>query len=257
MANKTYLQLVNNVLLNLREAQVTDLSAVYSQLIGEFVNQAKEKTQAAWRWKALSTTLSFTTVLNQTQYILTAAATPAVSSSSGNYPGAGSEILTDQFTNPQVFDATTATSGGLIRLGCASREEEYALNIYLANQSPVQPNRYSYTYEGGQAVFSLVGAPQGGRTINLRMKVNQGAFTTTAGTEIIITPSRSVVSFATFLAMEERGEELSEKSSLYLDRHNQELEREIENDLSGEQAYMQLQDPTGGGGGSLYAGYNG
>lgn len=250
---KTYLQVVNNVLLNLRETQVTDLSSTYAQLIGEFVNQAKEKVASAWRWKALSSTLQFTTVLNQTQYALTNSASPTVTSTSGNFPDQSAEILTDEEGNQQVFDATTAASGGLIRLRRTTRERELALNIYLANQSPVQPNGFSYSFEGGTPFFTLVGAPIGGRVMLLRMKVPQGAFT--LGSEIFLLPTRSITSYATFLAMEERGEELSERSALYLDRHNQELQREIERDADGEDGYLQLKNPESNGVGTLTAGF--
>ena len=254
MASKTYLQVVQNVLLNLRESPITDLSATYSQLVGEFVNQAKEKVEAAWRWKGLGTSLTFTTATNQFSYTLAGTASPVVASNTGLFPlDERAEILTDQEGNQQVFDITTAASGGLIRLRRESRERELALNTYLANQSPVQPNGFSYSYENGTPFFNLVGAPIGGRLMLLRMKIPQTQFST--GTEVFLTPWRPVVSYATFLAMEERGEELSEKSSLYLDRHNQELERSIEMDLAGEQGYMQLKSLEGGGVGTLTAGY--
>lgn len=250
----TYLQAVQKVLLNLRENTITDLSAPYSQLIGEFINQAKEKVEAVHRWKGLSTTLAFTTVQSQTQYVLSPTATPIVTSVSGNFPlDERSQILTDEEDNQQVWDATTAASGGLIRLRRVSREREVALNVFLANQSPVQPNGFSYSYENGQPVFCLVGAPTGGRLMQARMKVPQTQFS--VGNELLLTPWRPIVSYATFLAMEERGEELSEKSSLYLDRHNQELERAIEVDLAGEEQYMQLKNLEGTAVGTLVAGY--
>jgi hypothetical protein len=250
----TYLGAVQKVLLNLRESPITDLTATYSQLIGEFVNQAKEKVEAAWRWKNLATTLTFTTVLNQTVYPLTSSASPAVASSSGNYPDDNrAEILVDEENNQMVFDATTAASGGLIRLLRRTRETEYALNIYLANQSPVQPNAFSFYQENGTAFFNLVGAPIGGRAMRIRMKVPQQQFST--GSEIFLAPWRPIVSYATFLAMEERGEELSERATLYLDRHNQELERAIEVDLAGEEGYMQLKNLEGTAVGTLTAGY--
>lgn len=250
----TYLQAVQKVLLNLRENPITDLSATYSQLIGEFVNQAKEKVEAVHKWKGLSTSVGFSTVLSQTGYVLSASASPVCTSTSGNFPlDERSEILTDEESNQQVFDATTAAQGGLIRLRRISREAEIANNIFLANQSPVQPNGFSYSYENGQPVFYLVGAPTGGRIMQLRMKVPQTQFST--GNEIFLTPWRPIVSFATFLAMEERGEELSERSSLYLDRHNQELERAVEVDLAGEQGYMQLKNLEGTAVGNLVAGY--
>lgn len=254
MSSKTYLQLVNKVLVNLRETQVTDLSSTYAQLVGEFVNQAKEKVEDAWRWKALSNTLSFTTVLNQTGYQLTSTATtPAVTSNTGLYPNSRAEVLYDQENNWQVFDATTASSGGLIRLLRRSREQELALNIYLANQSPVQPNGFSYSWENGTPFFYLIGAPFGGRAMQMRMKCPQEDFT--IGTETLLVPWRPVSSFATFLAMEERGEELSERSTLYLDRHNSELQRAIDIDEMGEEGYSELKTLSGGGVGTLTAGY--
>lgn len=250
----TYLQAVQKVLLNLRESTITDLSAVYSQLIGEFVNQAKEKVEAVHRWKGLSTTIGFTTVQSQTGYTLSSSGSPVCTSTSGNFPlDERSQILTDEENNQQVFDATTAAQGGLIRLKRVSRETELALNVFLANQSPVQPNGFSYSYENGQPVFYLVGAPTGGRIMNVRMKVPQTQFST--GSEVFLTPWRPIVSFATFLAMEERGEELSEKSTLYLNRHDQELERAIEADVDGEQGYMQLKNLEGTAVGNLVAGY--
>lgn len=250
----TYLQAVQKVLLNLRENSITDLSATYSQLIGEFVNQAKEKVEAAHRWKSLSTTIGFTTVLNQTIYPLAAAASPVCTSSSGNFPlDERSEILTDEESNYQVFDTTTASSGGLIRLRRTSREREFALNTFLATQAPVQPNGFSYSYEGGTPFFALVGAPLGGRIMQLRMKVPQTQLVNT--TDNILVPWRPIVSWATFIAMEERGEELSEKSTLYKDRHDQELERSIEVDLSGEDGYMQLKNLEGTAIGTMTAGY--
>lgn len=235
------MQLVNKVLVNLREAQVTDLSSTYAQLVGEFINQAKEKVEDAWRWKALSSTFLFTSIASQITYPITAAASsPAVSSSSGNYPTGREEILTDEEGNEQTFDVTTATTGTLIRLQRVTRENEYALNTYLATQSAIQPNFFSYQSNTSGGIFTFVQAPQGGRIINMHMKIPQDEFS--LGTEIILVPWRPVVSWATFLAMEERGEELSEKSSLYMDRHNQELQRSIEQDTMGEKAYDQLRN---------------
>lgn len=242
MAQLTYLGAVNKVLVNLRESAVTDLSATFSILAGEFINQAKEKVEAAWRWKGLTTTLSFTTVTSQIGYQLTAAATtPAVTSSSGIYPlDNRAQILQDENGNWQVFDTTTSSTGGLIQLSRATRETEFKRNLYLANQAPIQPSGFSFSTEGGIPLFYLVGAPTGSRAIQIRAKCPQDQFS--VGTEVFMTPWRPIVSFATFLAMEERGEELSEKSSLYLDRHNQELERAIENDTDGEDGYMQLRN---------------
>lgn len=238
----TYLQLVNRVLLSLREAQVSDLSSPYAQLIGEFINEAKEKVEAAWRWKALATSLTFTTVSNQTAYPLTSAASmPIITSNTGAFPSGAAEVLTNENGEWQAFDTTTAPAGGLIRLQRTSREDELTKNLFMASQSPVQPNKFSYAHENGVPVFTLVGNPTVGRSLLVRMKVPQPTLATV--TDLLLVPSRPVTDFASFLACEERGEELSEKSAMWLDRHNQSLERAIENDLSGEPGYMQLRNP--------------
>lgn len=260
MAQLTFTQLVAKVLVNLRENADPTLATAYGQLVSEWINQAKQKVEDAWTWKTLNTALTFTTVQSQTQYILSATASPAWASVSG--PAAGNfptderaQILRDEEGNAQVFDVTTASSGGLIRLLRQSREREMALNIYLANQAPVQPNGFSYAIEGGTPFFNLIGAPIGGRSMLLRMKVPQPELINT--TDVMLVPWRPVVSFATFLALEERGEELAEKSALYLDRHNAELQRAIENDENGEEGYAQLKNLEGGGVGTLTAGFYG
>lgn len=50
---KTYLQLVNNVLTALREDQTTDVNAnAYTELVGKFVNDAKQQVEDSWDWSA-------------------------------------------------------------------------------------------------------------------------------------------------------------------------------------------------------------
>lgn len=260
MAQLTYTQLVGKVLINLRENSDPTIATAYGVLVGEFINQAKQKVEDAYHWKTLNNSLTFTTVTNQIAYPLTASASPTVTAKTANNTVTGvlpsderSQILRDQLGNWQVFDMTTASSGGLIRLRRETREREFGLNTYLANQAPVQPNGFSYFIEGGTPFFNLVGAPIGSRAMLLRMKVPQAELVNAS--DVLLVPWRPVVSFATFLAMEERGEELSEKSALYLDRHNQELQRSIENEQHGEEGYDELRNLEGGGIGSLTAGF--
>ena len=58
----TYLDLVNDVLVRLREAQVSSVSQNgYSSLVGALVNDAKREVEDAWNWDVLRDTVSFTT----------------------------------------------------------------------------------------------------------------------------------------------------------------------------------------------------
>lgn len=205
-------------------------------LLGEFINQAKEKVEDAWDWKALSGDVTFTTVLNQTSYTLSASASPVATVT--RVVNERATILYDQNDYPQVFDITDQGLGTLIRLERMTREDELARNIYLGNSATIFPAAFSYSWENGSPLFFLVGRPVTGRNMRLRMKMPQEDLAAT--TDNIIVPWRSVVSYATFLAMEERGEELSEKSTLYLNRHDSELQRAIERDQSGEDEYTYL-----------------
>jgi hypothetical protein len=68
----TYLQLVNNVLIRLRESEVSSINDTpYSSLIGVLVNDAKREIEDAYSWNALSQTIVVPTVSGQQSYTLT------------------------------------------------------------------------------------------------------------------------------------------------------------------------------------------
>jgi len=67
----TYLQLVNNVLIRLRETEVSSVGDTpYSSLIGVLVNDAKREIEDAYAWNALNTTIVLPTVSGQGDYTL-------------------------------------------------------------------------------------------------------------------------------------------------------------------------------------------
>ena len=68
----TYLQLVNNVLIRLRETEVSSVGDTpYSSLIGIFVNDAKREIEDAHEWNVLTTTIVLPTVAGTRNYTLT------------------------------------------------------------------------------------------------------------------------------------------------------------------------------------------
>jgi hypothetical protein len=72
MANPTYLELVNETLVRLRETEVTAVTDnAYSKLIGKYINDAKRQVEDAYNWNALSETLTVTTSANLFNYVLT------------------------------------------------------------------------------------------------------------------------------------------------------------------------------------------
>ena len=72
---RTYLQLVNAVLVELREDEVTDFSDTYVALVAAYVNKAFRQVAYAHDWSATLTDFSFTTVPSQQKYSLTDAET--------------------------------------------------------------------------------------------------------------------------------------------------------------------------------------
>ena len=70
----TYLELVNDILIRLREAEVESVAQTdYSKLIGKFVNDAKRQVEDAYSWNVLSTTVTLTTVAGTHSYSMTGA----------------------------------------------------------------------------------------------------------------------------------------------------------------------------------------
>jgi len=68
----TYLELVNDVLIRLRESSVTTVGeTTYSSLIGKFINDAKRQIEDAYNWNVLTTTVTITTVASTHNYSLT------------------------------------------------------------------------------------------------------------------------------------------------------------------------------------------
>jgi hypothetical protein len=70
----TYLELVNDVLVRLRESSVTTVGeTTYSSLIGKFVNDGKRQIEDSYSWNVLSQTITVTTTAATSSYSLTGA----------------------------------------------------------------------------------------------------------------------------------------------------------------------------------------
>ena len=178
----TYLQLINNVLIRLRETQVsTNNETTYSTLIGLFVNDAKRQIEDAFSWNVLGQTVTITTVAATYIYSMT---------------GAGQKF--------QVQDAINTTS-----------------NIGLQNISFVEMNRYQnlvpttngipqyYAFDGvdasGDTKVVLYPRPDGVFNIPFSLTVPQATLAAD-GTSVLV-PDTLVVQNAYARALVERGED--------------------------------------------------
>jgi hypothetical protein len=178
----TYLQLINNVLIRLRETQVsTNNETAYSSLIGLFVNDAKRQIEDAFSWNVLGQTVNIATVAATYQYSMT---------------GAGQKF--------QVQDALNTTS-----------------NIGMQNISFVEMNRYQnlvpttngipqyYIFDGvdnnGDTKVTLFPRPDGVYNIPFSVTVPQSQLA--ADSTSVLVPDFLVAQNAYARALVERGED--------------------------------------------------
>ena len=178
----TFLELVNDVLIRLREPTVTTVALnSYSTLIGRFVNDAKRQIEDAFSWNVLGQTVTVTTTAGTYVYSLT---------------GAGQKF--------QVQDVINVTS-----------------NVGMQNISFVEMNRYQnlvpttngipqyYAFDGvdgsGDTKVVLYPRPDGVFSIPFSLTVPQATLSAD-GTSVLV-PDFLVVQNAYARALVERGED--------------------------------------------------
>ena len=178
----TYLELVNDVLVRLRETAVSTVSeTTYSTLIGKFVNDAKRQIEDAFAWNVLGTTITITTTASTASYSLT---------------GAGQKF--------QVMDVINTTSNvGLINISFVDMNRK--LNFTpLVNSIPTE-----FAFDGVDGSYNtkvnLYPIPDGVYTIKFALTVPQATLASDA--TVVAVPDVLVVQNAYARGLVERGED--------------------------------------------------
>ena len=177
----TYLQLVNKVLIRLREDEVSSVNEnQYSKLIGEFVNDSLRQVEDAWDWSSLRATITATTQAGIFNYILTG---------SGN--------------NSKLLDVINDTSNYFVDYKAQSWFNDRFLNNELQNGSP-----RNYTFNGtddnGDTTVDVYPIPDGTYALRFNMVLRTKELANDS--DIIKVPFTPVVHLAHALATRERGE---------------------------------------------------
>ena len=178
----TYLELVNDVLVRLREATVSTVSETsYSSLIGKFVNDAKRQVEDAFAWNVLGTTITLSTTSGTYSYALT---------------GAGQKF--------QVLDVLNVTSN--LRM----KNIDFAsMNRFQNFSTPVNgiPNYYAFDGVDGSynTKVNLYPIPDGVYTIKFALTVPQATLTSDA--TVVAVADTLVAQNAYARALVERGED--------------------------------------------------
>ena len=178
----TFLQAVNDVLVRLREEEVSSVTeTAYSKLIGKLVNDAKRSVEDAHTWNALGNTLTASTTADIFNYVLV---------------GSG-----QRFKTLNVFDDGVDSF-------LTQRESNWMAKNLLSNT--VLKGRPSYfNYNGvdsnGDTQVDLYPVPNGVYTIRFNLYIPQDSLT--SDNTVISVPSEPVILGAYARAIAERGED--------------------------------------------------
>jgi hypothetical protein len=177
-----YLELVNNVLVRLREAEVTaPTDTPYSKLIGTFVNDAKRLVEDSFQWNVLTETLTVTTAPDLFNYVLT---------------GSGQRF--------RVMDVVHSSGDYFLTPKTSSQ-----MNQFLLNGVPQKGDSTFYNFNGvdvnGDTQVDLYPIPNGIQTIFFNLYKPQP--TLTDASTILFVPSEPVLKYAYAMAVAERGED--------------------------------------------------
>jgi len=178
----TYLELVNDVLIRLREPSVTTVTANdYSTLIGKFVNDAKRQIEDAYAWNVLGTTITLSTTSGTYSYALT---------------GSGQKF--------QVLDVLNVTSNVAMR-----NIDFVTMNRYQNFSTPVNGIPTYYAFDGVNGSYdtkvTIYPRPDGVYSIPFSLAVPQA--TLSSDSTVVLVPDVLVSQNAYARALVERGED--------------------------------------------------
>jgi hypothetical protein len=178
----TYLELVNDVLIRLREPTVATVTASsYSTLIGKFVNDAKRQIEDAFSWNVLGQTITLTTSNGTYSYALT---------------GSGQKF--------QVIDVLNTTSN------IQMKNLDFAtMNRFQNFSTPVNGIPAYYSFDGVNGSYdtkvTLYPRPDGVYNIPFSLTIPQA--TLSSDQTVVLVPDVLVVQNAYSRALVERGED--------------------------------------------------
>lgn len=182
MALPTYLELVNEVLSEMREVEVSSVSeSTLSKLIGRFINKAKRKVEDSYNWNALS-------------------ATETINTSEGVF----SYTLTDSGARFKCIEVLNMTDRNYLQPQTTTKMSQ----MLLMDTNPGTPAYYNFNGvdSNGDTQVDLYPIPDAtDRTLYFNLYVPQADLS--ADTDVLYVPKAPVVQLALAYALVERGED--------------------------------------------------
>jgi hypothetical protein len=181
MALPTYLELVNDILIRMREPEVSTVNEnTLSKLVGKLVNDAKRQVEDAYAWNSLTDTLMIETLADTYGYVLN---------------GSGTRF--------KVIDAQDITNKSQINALTTKMMSQYLLN----NMNPGNPMYYNFNgvHTTGDTKVDFYPVPNAGLTLYFNLYIPQAELAGDADT--LLAPKEPVVLGAFARALVERGED--------------------------------------------------
>jgi hypothetical protein len=201
---QTYLQLVNKVLIALREDEVRGFTEPYAKMIAQFVNEAKAEVEDKGPWQALRTEITFASAASATTSTLTSTNERSYVLRDGD--GRAMVFRTDSGSEQQIQVIPIETLRAL-RLSSDSTTAEPQYVAFVSNGTDLVAHFYPlpdaiYNYKG---VFVVPQAELSDKD------------------DLLTINYRPVVQLATFYAMDERGSEFSGRLETTREKYTMQL----------------------------------
>ena len=182
MASMNYIQLVNDVLIRLREPEASSVSDnAYVKLIARYVNDSKRMVEDSYNWNALSETLSATTTADVFNYVLV---------------GSGQRF--------RVIDVLNDTDNFFVENAPTVWMDQQFLLTTPQKGSPMYYN-FNGTDSNGDTQVDLFPIPNG--AYNLRFNIIKPQVLLAANADVLLVPDEPVILGALARAQAERGED--------------------------------------------------
>jgi hypothetical protein len=182
MASMNYIQLVNDVLIRLREPEASSVSDnAYVKLIARFVNDSKRMVEDSYNWNSLSETLTADTAADVFNYVLV---------------GSGQRF--------RVIDVINDTTNNFVEVASTKWMDQQFLMTTPVRGAPKYYN-FNGTNSNGDTQVDLYPIPNG--VYNIRFNIIRPQEPLVANADILLVPHEPVILGALARAQAERGED--------------------------------------------------
>lgn len=184
-----YLELVNDVLVRLRENEVSAITDTpYSKLISKFVNDAKRQVEDAYEWNALSETLTVTTAPDLFNY-----------------------VMTDSGQRFRVYDVIHQESNWKLDFASTTKMNDWFLNYPDVEKGPPQYYNFNGVDANGDTQVDLYPVPDA--IYNVFFNITKPQAPLSANSDVLKVPAEPVIFLAVAKALIERGEDAGMSSA--------------------------------------------